>query len=506
MFSKLKKQVVSSEIGIIIIGACIIVTLSLSSYFITRNAHKKGFDSFQAVIQQNLKAQYLLLTMSNSIRDRIINVHDLNLSNDPFVIDEFNLELQQNAIDFVTARDQLIQLGLPKNQLNQLNKLKNTLKSLRSKLDQVVEAKTNNNDVVYQGILIKAHVANDSILHEIKALINIQLSNAQLNLLHVKRSNSETQALLNLINSVALILSLMVTVFIIMLLKRRRKQLNKVLQDLEDHNKNLESTVSHRTNELLLLQKEHSRVNAEMEVNQQLQKFISPTHQELKQFEHLDIATYIESAEEVGGDYVDVLPYQDGQLICIGDVTDHGLKSSIIMLMTQSIIRHQSNDRDKKPLTQALNDINVSLFQNIQRMKSDRHLSLSLLHLKDNKLIITGQHEVIIIVRKAGAVEQIDTDELGFYVGFIDDIEPYTQTVEVPIEPGDLVLLHTDGITEAANTNEALYGFNRLVELTKKHHNLSAYDIIHHIISDLNHFVGSKALYDDLALIAFKIV
>ncbi len=497
------KTHVLSEAGIIISGSILVVALILSSYIITQKSQASNLASFQKTIQQNLKYQYLLLKMSNSIRDRMLTVHDINLSSDPFKIDEYNLEFNVVATEFVNARELLLQLNLPREQLRRLGALRTKITVVSAQLERIIDAKTNNNRVVFQNILIKAREGNKSILVELKKLISIQLINAQNNLDKTFSSNEKSNQVIKQVNLAAFLISLFIIIFILRIFKLRKIELNNLLLDLENHNKNLEATVSERTNDLLILQKEHSRINAEIEVNRQIQKFIAPPHQELKQFKNLDIATYIESADEVGGDYIDVLPYQDGQLICIGDVTDHGLMSSIIMLMTQSIIRHQSN-YDNEQLNTSLNSINFSLFQNIKRMNSDRHLSLSLLHLNDKKLIISGQHENIIIVRNNGTLELIDTDELGFYVGFIDDIEPFTKTFEVKLEAGDLVLLHTDGITEAANSDEELYGFKRLCEQAQRHQRLSAYDVIHHIIKDLNQFIGSKALYDDIAMIAFK--
>lgn len=497
------KQVNTSEISIILFGFFLIFILAVTTYFITQNTQKNNINAIQIVIQKNLKFQNILIQMSNAINHRMLLINDINLSTDPFEIDDYTLEFNALAVKFIKARDQLIELELSQNQLEQIEIIRLTLNEVRGKLDIVINEKVNNNDIIYKGIIIDARQSNKSVIKEINILIQSQITEASNNLELVTQENKNANAIINLINLIALILASIILFYIIKTLVNRRKQLNQAMLKLEFYNKDLEKVITSRTEDLVTLQKEHLRVNAEIEVNRQIQQFISPAVKELKQLKELDIATYIESADEVGGDYIDVLPCQGGQLICIGDVTDHGLRSNIIMLMTQSIIRHQSN-LNCSNLADVLSDINISLFQNIKRMKSDRHLSLSLLHLKENKLVITGQHEVIIIIRENGSTELINTDELGFYVGFVDDIKPFANTLEINLEKGDLVLLHTDGITEAANTNEELYGLERLNKVAQIHHKKPSKDIIQLLINDLDKFRGSKPLYDDVALIAFK--
>jgi len=492
-----------SDISIIIIGASLVFLLEISAYLITKNTQKRNLTGIKLVIKKDLKYQYLLLQMNNAINDRMLIINDINLSTDPFDIDELKLEFNALATKFVIARDQLIALKLPPQQAKQLDKVKTTLNTMRGKLDIVINAKTLNNDTIYKDIIIEARASNQSVIGQISILINNQITAAENHLEALSKESKQSNNKTNFINLVALVLSLLIVIYIIKTLVKRRKQLKKAMGKLEFYNKDLEKTIDRRTEELMQLQKEHLRINAEINVNRQLQKFIAPAPKELKQYKELDIATYIESAEEVGGDYIDVLPCHGGQLICIGDVTEHGLESGIVMLMIQSMIRHQSN-LSCQNLTQVLNEINISLFQNIQRMNGDRHLSLSLLYLNKNKLIITGQHETIIIIKANGKLELISTDELGFHVGFIDDIKPFTQSIELNIEKDDLVLLHTDGITEAANASEELYGFERLKNLAKTHHKKASEEITQIIITDLSNFIGSKPLYDDVALIVFK--
>jgi len=87
------------------------------------------------------------------------------------------------------------------------------------------------------------------------------------------------------------------------------------------------------------LQAENLRMGAELEVTRKLQQMLLPTPEELQQIADLDIACYMEPADEVGGDYYDVLQHNGQIKIGIGNVTGHGLESGAVMVMTQTIVR-----------------------------------------------------------------------------------------------------------------------------------------------------------------------
>lgn len=116
------------------------------------------------------------------------------------------------------------------------------------------------------------------------------------------------------------------------LLREREAQLNRQLATA-----NQTLAFAHRELQRLSekLKEDNLRLSAEVEVARQLQQMLLPTVQELDQIRELDIACFMLPANEVGGDYYDVLRYGDRTLIAIGDVTGHGLQSGVVMLMAQ---------------------------------------------------------------------------------------------------------------------------------------------------------------------------
>jgi methyl-accepting chemotaxis protein len=123
-------------------------------------------------------------------------------------------------------------------------------------------------------------------------------------------------------------------------------------QQLSAHAAELEIRVQERTVELgkanaaittlnTQLQAENLRMGAELEVTRKLQHMLLPTTEELHQIADLDIACYMEPADEVGGDYYDVLQHNGQIKIGIGDVTGHGLESGVLMVINRHWRRHR---------------------------------------------------------------------------------------------------------------------------------------------------------------------
>lgn len=291
-------------------------------------------------------------------------------------------------------------------------------------------------------------------------------------------------------------------------------QLSQWVNHLEDQVKERTAEL-HSANERIqqlnqALKADNQRMRTELDVARQIQQMIVPSSHEISSVPTLDIAAYMEPAEEVGGDYYDILQHEGQVCIGIGDVTGHGLESGLVMLMTQSAVRTLITLNETDPV-RLMSTLNRTLFDNMQRMRSDKNLTLSLLHYQPDpahadrgQLRIIGQHESVLIIRADGRFEDIDTLELGMPIGMIDDIAEFVAAAVVPLNSGDTVVLYTDGITEAANAAHELFGSDRLKQTLLAHHHASAEAIKTAVIDAVRAHIGTQALYDDLTLIVLK--
>ncbi|MEG4197655.1 protein kinase domain-containing protein [Microcoleus sp. Pol12A5] len=276
----------------------------------------------------------------------------------------------------------------------------------------------------------------------------------------------------------------------------------------------LEQKVEERTAQLAQANKEilvlndrlkvdNLRMSAELDVTRRLQQMILPQQQELESIAGLEIAAFMEPADEVGGDYYDVLNHGGKATIGIGDVTGHGLESGVLMIMAQTAIRTLLVHKETDPV-KLLQTVNQTLFDNVERMDSGKNMSLSLLEYRDNTLHLSGQHEEVIVVRDGGQVERIDTIELGFPIALEADIADFIASTEIQLNSGDVVILYTDGITEAFDMKKNQYGIEPLIEVVVLNREQSAAAIKQAVIDDVRRYIGEQKVFDDITLVVIK--
>ncbi|AFY82192.1 AAA family ATPase [Oscillatoria acuminata] len=251
------------------------------------------------------------------------------------------------------------------------------------------------------------------------------------------------------------------------------------------------------------LKADNVRMAAELDVTRRLQQMILPKQAELNAISGLEIAGFMEPAEEVGGDYYDVLQYQDRVKIGIGDVTGHGLESGVLMIMAQTVVRSLLEGNFTNP-QEFLDVLNRTVYHNARRMNCDKTMTLALLDYADGVLQISGQHEEVLVVRSGGTVERIDTLDLGFPIAMVEEMAEFVTTARVELNPGDVVVLYTDGITEAWNLDKQEYGLERLIEVVQQNCHKSADDIQQAVIADVKGYIGQQKVYDDITLLVLK--
>ncbi len=278
------------------------------------------------------------------------------------------------------------------------------------------------------------------------------------------------------------------------------------LRDISER-KAAEAALAQANREILALNQrlkaENVRLGAEIDVSRRLQAMLLPKPQELCEISDLDIAGFMDPAAEVGGDYYDVLVRGDRVQFGIGDVTGHGLESGVLTIMVQTAVRTllEHNESDLKCF---IDTINRTIYGNVQRMNSDKNITLSLLDYEDGMLTLCGQHEEVLVARHQGELERVDTIDLGFPVGLEADISDFTRKMQIPLGNGDVALLFTDGITEAEDEGGKFYGIDRLCETLDRIKANPAKTICQLIVDDVRQHIGRQIVHDDITLLVIK--
>lgn len=301
--------------------------------------------------------------------------------------------------------------------------------------------------------------------------------------------------------------------------------INFMAQQIREHTENLEGLVAARTAELESanraitelnerLKDENLRMGAELDITRRLQIMALPTDLELQnKHPSLDLAGYMQPAERVGGDLYDALCAEGRLIFAVGDVTDHGLESGVVMLQTmaagRALFEAGKNISEMREPAHYLTALNRTVCGLTRRLDNDKNLTYSIIDYQRREsggtLTICGQHEEVLLCRADGNVERLDTQDLGFPLGLIDDIDEMVSTREIEVQPGDIILLYTDGVTEAEDPEGKLYGSDRLVASLKAYAHLpTAGEIRAALIDDLNKFIQGATVQDDISLFVIK--
>jgi serine phosphatase RsbU (regulator of sigma subunit) len=231
----------------------------------------------------------------------------------------------------------------------------------------------------------------------------------------------------------------------------------RLFRKVEVLNVGLEERVRDRTNELEAAMKELETTNCqliktkdalwgEMQLAKKIQTVLLPREPRIRGY---DITGYICPAEEVGGDYYDIINATGADWIVIGDVSGHGVLSGLIMMMAQTSIHMALRFMPAISPAALVSAINSVIYENIRLMSEDKFMTITVIACHDDgKCHFSGIHQDIMIFRAdVGAVELQETQ--GMFLGVLPDIRSRTYENYFTLNRGDVMLLYTDGITEA---------------------------------------------------------
>jgi PAS domain S-box-containing protein len=246
------------------------------------------------------------------------------------------------------------------------------------------------------------------------------------------------------------------------------------------------------------LQKE--QLQSEIDIARRIQTSMLPR---TLRAEGLEVSARTFAAEDVGGDYYDVLPTPDGAWIAIGDVAGHGLPAGIIMLTVQSAVAALTHDKPDAAPRDILCRLNHVIYENIHhRLEIHDYVTLSLIRFfRDGRLTVAGAHEDIIVYRKrARSCETLPTN--GTWIGVISDIGDFTTDAHYDLQDGDVMVLFTDGVTEAADRNGNPFGFDRLLQAVAEVGEEPTERIVDNVVACVQTWCSYPV--DDLTVVALR--
>ena len=243
-----------------------------------------------------------------------------------------------------------------------------------------------------------------------------------------------------------------------------------------------------------LRQIEEDRKNNELAAARDLQMSMLP--KENPKRADLDIATFIRSSTEVGGDYYDFFPQPDGGLFSVcGDATGHGVTSGMMVSVTKAGLNGISPVKPNKIL-QRLNGVVKRIDLGTLRM------SLNIAEITSDEVFLSSAAMPPIYLYKAATKQVEEFMNNGLPLGGLRDEEFVLENRK--FEVGDVLVQLSDGLPEAPNLAGEMYDYERLRSLIQSSCHLSAQEIIDVLIKSVDEWMQGKRNPDDITLVVTK--
>ena len=250
--------------------------------------------------------------------------------------------------------------------------------------------------------------------------------------------------------------------------------------------------------------KEQERLKQEMKIAEKIQTSIVP-----RPFAHenLEITALMKPAEEVGGDYYDlILDHQNHLWLALGDVTGHGVTPGLIMMMAETCLLSNLMERSISP-KEALTALNKVLFENVRNRLEQRHfMTMCILkYLGKGKFIYSnaGHPGVVIYRNKTKTCEHVYLDSP--FLNILKDVAEVLLEKEIILKTDDIMLLYSDGVTESHKKNDfkLLFGIKKLEQILIKNANKTVTEIQNIILQDSLAWCN-KNQDDDITILVVK--
>lgn len=264
---------------------------------------------------------------------------------------------------------------------------------------------------------------------------------------------------------------------------------NRMASDLREYISTLKRTTA-----------EKERMLKELEIAKGIQQsFLPDAAPELPGF---DLAGYNLPALEVGGDFYDFIPLDtDHYGLVIADVSGKGVPAALFMALSRTLIRASATSVDDP--VRSIREANRHIFAD---SKTSMFVTLfyAVLDCREKSLMFVnaGHNPPLYLGAGTGSVRLLNAE--GIALGVLDEIE--LKSVSIPLHSGDVVVLYTDGVTEAMNEKDEEYGIERLMKCVEDTKSLSSQAIIDAIVREVTAFAGTHPQHDDITVMVLKVV
>lgn len=265
----------------------------------------------------------------------------------------------------------------------------------------------------------------------------------------------------------------------------------KMVRDIDRYTKNLALAVA-----------EKERISAELSVATNIQASMLPSiFPPFPERPELDIYATMTPAKEVGGDFYDFFLVDDDRLaIVMADVSGKGVPAALFMVIAKTLLKNvaQTGLSPKDVLETVNNQLCVGneagMFVTVW---------LGILEISSGKLTCSNAGHEYPTIKRCGGDYELIKDKHGFVLAGMEG--SHYREYEVLMAPGDRLFLYTDGVAEATNANNELYGTEKMLKVLNNNKNISCEELLYKIKEDIDSFVKEAPQFDDITMLSLEI-
>lgn len=248
--------------------------------------------------------------------------------------------------------------------------------------------------------------------------------------------------------------------------------------------------------------KEKERIGTELELARKIQADMLPNiYPAFPDRPEFDIYASMRPAKEVGGDFYDFYLIDKDHLgMVIADVSGKGVPAALFMMMSRILIKNYAM-MGYSP-AQVLEQTNNSICMN---NKEDMFVTVwyGVLEISTGKITAANAGHEFPIIKKQGGKYELLQDKHGFVIGGMEGMK--YKEYEIQLDSGEMLFLYTDGVPEATDSENKMYGTDRLLEAMNSKEHTDPLELLGSITDNVDQFVGEADRFDDMTMLAVTI-
>ena len=273
------------------------------------------------------------------------------------------------------------------------------------------------------------------------------------------------------------------------------------IENLSDSIRQMEQEINTYITDLTKVTAERERIGAELDVARNIQASMLPCiFPPFPQREEFSIFASMDPAKEVGGDFYDFFLVDDDHLaLVMADVSGKGVPAAMFMVIAKTLLKNAAQTgASPKAVLEKVND------QLCENNDAEMFVTvwLGILEISTGKLVCANAGHEYPAIRRAGGKFELFRDRHGFVLAGMEHAR--YREYELTLSGGDALFVYTDGVAEATNSQNQLYGTDRMLTALNRSPGADCETLVHGLRADIDAFVGEASQFDDITMLVLE--